>query len=122
LLRSPSKTTSFESSARGVRTVESGETMKKVSEDPQKKPAVRKAARKPPVRATPDDLRAHYELDYAKSRPNRFAARFSEGAVAVVLDPDVASVFQSADAVNSFLRSAILAMSEVETRAKKRAG
>jgi len=32
------------------------------------------------------------------------------GAVAVVLDPDVASVFQSSDSVNSFLRSVITAL------------
>jgi hypothetical protein len=68
-----------------------------------------------------DELRPHYDLDYSASRPNRFAARFAEGAVAVVLDPDVATVFQSSEAVNTFLRSAISAMPSVEARKKKQA-
>jgi hypothetical protein len=34
-----------------------------------------------------DELRDEYRFDYSKSKPNRFAADFKEGAVAVVLDP-----------------------------------
>ena len=64
-------------------------------------------------------MRAHYDFDYLKSRPNRFADRFS-GTVAVVLDPDVANVFQSSESVNAFLRSAITAMPHSEIRKKKR--
>ena len=56
-----------------------------------------------------DELRPHYDFDYSKSKPNRFAARFSGDTVVVVLDPDVANVFQSAESVNAFLRSAISA-------------
>jgi hypothetical protein len=55
-----------------------------------------------------DTLRAEYVLDYAKSSPNRFAAKL-KGTTAIVLQPDVAQVFQSADAVNDLLRSAIAA-------------
>ena len=66
-----------------------------------------------------DDLREHYDFDYSKSRPNRFAAKASTDVVAVVLDPDVAAVFRSSQAVNTFLRSAISAMPE-RTSAKKR--
>jgi hypothetical protein len=55
-----------------------------------------------------DMLRAEYALDYAKSSPNRFAARLKD-TTAIVLQPDVARVFQSADAVNDLLRSAIAA-------------
>jgi hypothetical protein len=58
----------------------------------------------------PDDLKSEYRFDYRKAKPNRFAAAMSEGTVAVVLEPDVAAVFKSAEAVNSFLRSAISAM------------
>ena len=72
-------------------------------------------------RETSDEMRPHYDFDYSKSRPNRFAARLKEGAVAVVLDPDVATVFHSAEAVNTFLRSAITAMPGIESRRKKRA-
>ena len=55
-------------------------------------------------------MRREYRFDYRKSRPNRFASLMKGGAVAVVLDPDVASVFQSSDSVNSFLRSVITAL------------
>ena len=68
----------------------------------------------------PDDLRPHYDFDYAKSRPNRFARRLADGTVAIVLDPDVAAVFRSDEAVNTFLRSAIAAM-PAETVKKRRA-
>ena len=57
-----------------------------------------------------DDLKDEYRFDYRKSKPNRFAAAMSEGTVAVVLERDVAAVFKSSEAVNSFLRSAISAM------------
>jgi hypothetical protein len=50
-------------------------------------------------------LRAEYRFDYAKSRPNRFAARMKGGAVAVVLDPDLASAFPTPASVNAALRS-----------------
>ena len=53
-----------------------------------------------------DDLRAEYDLDYAQSRPNRFASRMDR-TVAVVLDPDVAAVFGSSASVNRVLRSVI---------------
>ena len=59
-----------------------------------------------------DDMRREYRFDYKKARPNRFAGRFQVGAVAVVLDPDVASVFGSSNTVNRFLRSVIAEMPE----------
>ena len=52
-------------------------------------------------------MRAEYRFDYAKARSNRFADRMKNGAVAVILDPDVAAVFGSSKAVNAFLRSVI---------------
>lgn len=55
-----------------------------------------------------DGLRSEYAFDYAKSKPNRFAAKL-KGTTAVILQPDVAKVFQSAEAVNDLLRSAIAA-------------
>lgn len=55
-----------------------------------------------------DGLRDEYALDYAKSKPNRFAAKL-KGTTVVVLQPDVAKVFQSSKAVNDLLRSAITA-------------
>lgn len=63
-------------------------------------------ARKRPLR-TKDEMRDEYRLDYTKAKPNRFAGRMKNSAIAVMLDPDVAAVFNSSDAVNSFLRSVI---------------
>ncbi len=57
-------------------------------------------------------MKAQYRFDYSKAKPNRFAAKMSGCTVAVILDPDVASVFRSSEAVNTFLRSVICAMPE----------
>jgi len=54
-------------------------------------------------------MRREYRFDYRKARPNRFASLMKGGLVAVVLDPDVASVFRSPESVNSLLRSVIAA-------------
>ena len=40
-------------------------------------------------------MRREYRFDYRKSRQNRFAPLLKGRTVVVVLDPDVASVFQS---------------------------
>ena len=57
-----------------------------------------------------DKLSSEYRFDYSKSKPNRFAAKMSEGTVAIVLEPDVAAVFKSSEVVNALLRSIISAM------------
>ena len=62
-----------------------------------------------------DELKPEYRFDYRKAKPNRFAAAIPEDAVAVVLEPDVAAVFNSSKAVNSLLRSVISAMPEAQT-------
>ena len=69
----------------------------------------RKASTRKP-RAARDDLRREYRFDYAKSRPNRFASTLKGWTTAVVLDPDVASVFRSPESVNRLLRSVIAAL------------
>ncbi len=61
-------------------------------------------------RSRREEMRREYQFDYRKSRPNRFASRMKGGTVAVVLDPDVASVFRSPESVNSLLRSVIKAL------------
>ena len=63
---------------------------------------------KPPRRRDP--LRKEYRFDYRRAKPNRFAQEMSGGAVAVVLEPDVAAIFKSSQAVNTLLRSVIAAM------------
>lgn len=103
---------------RGDRTLANVRTMKRTS----RKAAARNTPEKPVDSASSsDEMRPHYDFDYSKSRPNRFASRASAGTIAVVLDPDVARVFSSAEAVNTFLRSAISAMPAVDRSKKKRA-
>ena len=57
-----------------------------------------------------DDLRPEYDFDYAKAKPNPYAARLKERAVAIVLDPDVAEVFPTSESVNKLLRSVVSAV------------
>ena len=62
-----------------------------------------------PATETPDDLRAEYDLDYSRGRPNRFASEIGGTVVAVTLEPDVAAVFDTSESVNRALRSVISA-------------
>jgi hypothetical protein len=55
-------------------------------------------------------MRQEYRFDYRKARRNRFAPLMKGKTIAVVLDPDVASVFQSSESVNTLLRSVISAL------------
>jgi hypothetical protein len=68
-------------------------------------------------RAAREDMRREYRFDYTKARPNRFAVVLKGRTTAVVLDPDVASVFESPESVNRLLRSVIAAL---PARAKPR--
>ena len=58
------------------------------------------------------EMSAEYKFDYEKAKPNRFASRLKDGPLVVVLDPDVAKVFTSTEAVNKALRALISAMPE----------
>ncbi len=60
--------------------------------------------------AKQEELRPEYRFDYRKSKPNRFAAKMSEDAIAVVLEPDIAAIFKSSKTVNELLRSIVSAM------------
>jgi len=57
-----------------------------------------------------DDLRPEYRFDYSKARPNRFAARRKAGSRFVLLDPDVAKVFNTPESVNAVLRALLETM------------
>jgi hypothetical protein len=56
-----------------------------------------------------DDVRPEYQFDYSQAKPNRFASRLKRPVVAVILESDVAPVFDSSAKVNAQLRSAISA-------------
>ena len=58
-------------------------------------------------------MRAEYRLDYQAARSNRFAGTAGPDRVVITLDPDVAAVFNTSEAVNSLLRSVIAALPSV---------
>lgn len=60
--------------------------------------------------ADEDELLPEYRFDYFKAKPNPFAHQLRERQIMVVLDPDVASVFRSAEEVNRVLRALIQTM------------
>lgn len=70
----------------------------------------------PKSRADADTMRDQYDFDYSKAKPNRFAAHMKRPVIAVVLEPDVASVFDSSAKVNAQLRS-IITRRRARTRA-----
>ena len=66
------------------------------------------------------ELRPEYRLDYKKSQPNCFAGRVDQDRVVVVLDPDIANVFTSGEAVNRVLRALITSMPPTATPKRTR--
>ena len=58
----------------------------------------------------PYELAPEYRFDYRKAKPNRFAKRTRPESVAVLLDPDVAQVFETGRAVNDVLRALMTTM------------
>jgi len=57
-----------------------------------------------------DDMRAEYQLDYDKARPNRFAGRIDKKQLVVILDKDISEVFSTPESVNTALRALISAI------------
>ena len=51
-----------------------------------------------------DDLRPHYDFDYSKAKPNRFAGKYNEMVRHVGLAPDIADEFPTEESVNEALR------------------
>lgn len=52
------------------------------------------------------ELRSEYHFDYSKGRPNRFARHLkANSGLVVLIDPDVAKVFKTPQAVNHALRA-----------------
>ena len=59
--------------------------------------------KKAPAESENTDLRAEY--DFSRGVRGKYAQRYHRGANVVVLEPDVAKVFPTAQAVNEALRS-----------------
>ncbi len=67
-----------------------------------------------------DELRPEYPPEFFRNmEPNRFAGKDLHYKRSVILDADVAEVFDSAESVNTVLRSAIRAMRAAGTKAAK---
>jgi hypothetical protein len=75
-----------------------------------------KKTRSPSKRRADDALLPEYQFDYRKARPNRFADRIKQGSRIVVLDPDVAELFPTAESVNTVLRALIETMPAKKAR------
>jgi len=66
------------------------------------------------------DLRTEYPPDFFKEmKPNRFAGKDLRYKRSIVLDADVAEVFDSSESVNAVLRSAIRAMRTAGAKTSK---
>lgn len=70
---------------------------------------MKKTQRSKPAKRS-DELRAEYDFDYGKARPNRFAGRAGKDCTVVVLDTDVSKVFSTSKSVNTALRAFIAAI------------
>lgn len=67
-------------------------------------------------RETSGEMRREYKFDYSKAKPNRFASRAAQQRTVVVLDPDIAEVFNTPESVNDVLRALIAAMPQNQRR------
>ncbi len=63
-----------------------------------------------------DELLSEYHFDYGKARPNRFAASCPPGGRLIVLEPDIAQVFTTAESVNLVLRALLTTMPPLASR------
>jgi hypothetical protein len=58
------------------------------------------------------EMLPEYEFDYTKAKPNRFA---QDALMTVTLEPDVAQVFSTSEAVNKALRAILTAIPKTVT-------
>jgi len=65
------------------------------------------------------EMAPEYRFDYKKAKPNRFAVRMKNEPLIVMIEPDIATVFQSSEDVNKALRALISAMPQKKAVAGK---
>ena len=56
------------------------------------------------------EMLPEYNFDYSQARHNRFAGKLSGERLVVLLDPEVAQVFTTPEAVNTVLRALVTAL------------
>ena len=71
---------------------------------------MRKKAKTSGKTPTDDDLRPGYSFDYRKAKPNRFAAEAVKGSFMLLVDEDIAEVFQTPESIKNVLRALIATM------------
>ena len=74
-----------------------------MSTGPSERPAGPDPADVDPADVDPDELLPEY--DFRGGERGKYAARYAAGTNVVVLDPDVAAVYPTAEAVNAALRA-----------------
>lgn len=52
-----------------------------------------------------DELRAEYDFDFSKAARGKYHRQYLESSNVIVLDPDIAAVFQNSADVNQALRA-----------------
>ncbi len=65
------------------------------------------------------EMASEYRFDYKKAKPNRFAERMKNEPLVVLIEPDIAKVFTSAEQVNKALRALISAIPKKKVAAGK---
>ena len=101
---------------RGNRSNDTIESSARDAQRNESKTNMKVTTRVRPKRKNDDDLRPEYRIDYGKTKPNRFARYMQRDSIAVVLDPDVAEVFDSQESVNAVLRALLKTMPTRKTR------
>jgi len=70
-----------------------------------------------------DELRPEYDFDYSKAvRGMHYRRLLEEGSNVVILDPDIAKVFQDSASVNEALRSLLKLTRSTKRLARRSAG
>lgn len=64
---------------------------------------------------TDADMLPEYEFDYSRARSNRFAQDTPTGSLVVVLEPELARVFQTPERVREILQAIARALPQSET-------
>ena len=64
-----------------------------------------------------DDLRPHYDVDYSRARPNRFA-KMKKEQTAVLLDTELSKIFPTPEDVTHALRAIVDAIPPKRRRSR----
>ena len=66
-----------------------------------------------------DELRPEYDFDFSKSVRGKYYSQYLESTNVIVLDPDIAAVFQNSEAVNQALRAMLQFANQTSSLTKR---